>query len=174
MRRTARPFLRNYLVEARLVSDFARCLLKGKSPWGHVQITFEFDYSGGYTDVVALGQAGELVAFEAKLVKWREALHQAYRTRCFAHRSFVVLPSTAAQRAVQHEYEFRRRRVGLCAVSPERGIEVLLDADPLDPFQPWLATRALDELAALKAGKKPCQPIQRPSKQHRRSVRQEA
>lgn len=129
------------------MAHFARCLRKGNTPWGPVRLAFEFDYIGGYTDVVALDQEGELVAFEAKLVRWRDALHQAYRTLCFAHRAYVVLPTKAAHVAVQHEYEFRRRRVGLCSVSAAGGIEVLLDANAGVPLQPWVASRAHDALA---------------------------
>jgi hypothetical protein len=135
-----------FRLEKNLVSHFARCLRKGDSPWGRVQIGFEFDYVGGYTDVLALCPAGQLVAFEAKLARWRDALHQAYRTRCFANRSYVVLPDATARVAVQHLSEFSRRRVGLCSVSPERGIEVLRDAEVSAPLQPWVATRAMAEL----------------------------
>ena len=109
-----------YRLERNLVAQFARCLRRGDTPWGPVQIAFEFDYVGGHADVLALCQADHLVAFEAKLARWRDALHQAYRTRCFANRSYVVLPGAAARHAVQFEREFIRRRVGLCAVSSER------------------------------------------------------
>jgi hypothetical protein len=139
-----------YRLERNLVSDFARCLRKGDTPWGRVRITFEFDYVGGYTDVLALCAQGDVMAFEAKLARWRDALHQAYRTRCFAHRSYVVLPAKTARLAVQHEHEFRRRRVGLCAMSAERGVEVLLETDGAEPFQPWISMRALAELSQRK------------------------
>lgn len=133
-------------LERNLVAQFARCLRRGDSPWGRVRIAFEFDYTGGWTDVLALCPAGQLVAFEAKLSRWRDALHQAYRTKCFANRSYVVLPDAPARVALRHRSEFSRRRVGLCSVSPERGIEVLLESEASAPLQPWVATRALTEL----------------------------
>src|SRR5579871_6999286 len=145
-----------YPLESNLVAAFARCLRRGDTQWGRVRIAFEFDYVGGYTDVLALSHAGHLVAFEAKLARWRDALHQAYRTRCFAHRSYVVLPAAAARLAAQHEHEFHRRRVGLCSVSAERGIEVLLDAAPSVPLQPWVATRAIAELGSRGGSKARC------------------
>jgi hypothetical protein len=138
-----------FRLEKNLVAHFARCLRKGDTPWGRVKIAFEYDYVGGYTDVLALCQTGHLLAFEAKLVRWRDALHQAYRTRCFANRSYVVLPDATARVAVQHKSEFNRRRVGLCSVSAERGIEVLLDAAESSPLQPWVATRAMTELGRV-------------------------
>jgi hypothetical protein len=144
----------SYRLEKNLVAHFARCLRKGDTPWGRVRIAFEFDYVGGHADVLALCPAGQLVAFEAKLARWRDALHQAYRTRCFANRSYVVLPAAAARVAVQHETEFNRRRVGLCSVSRDRGIEVLLDAVPSTPLQPWVATRAMTELGQGRGGTK--------------------
>jgi hypothetical protein len=140
-----------FRLERNLVAHFARCLRKGDTPWGRVKLAFEFDYVGGYTDVLALSQGGHLVAFEAKLARWRDALHQAYRTRCFAHRSYVVLPAAAAQIAVQYDGEFRRRRVGLCAVTPERGIELLLDTASASPLQSWVATRAITEMGRGQA-----------------------
>jgi hypothetical protein len=161
-----------FRLERNLVAHFARCLRTGDTPWGRVKLAFEFDYVGGHTDVLALCQAGNLVAFEAKLARWRDALHQAYRTRCFAHRAYVVLPAGAARVAVQHESEFNRRRVGLCAVSSERGIDVLLDAAASSPFQPWVATRAM---TALGPGgtKGRCRQTRSSSKSPKQSVSRE-
>lgn len=161
-----------FRLEKNLVAHFARCLRRGDSPWGHVRIAFEFDYIGGYTDVLALCPAGLLVAFEAKLARWRDALHQAYRTRCFANRSYVVLPDAIARVAVQHQGEFSRRRVGLCSVSPERGIEVLLDAEVAAPLQPWVTARALTELGR-GASKGRCRQTPSSSKSLKTSARHE-
>lgn len=158
-----------YSLEEDLVAHLARCLRKGDTPWGHVRITFEFDYIGGRADVLALEQPGELVAFEAKLSKWRDALHQAYRTQCFAHRSYVVLPDDTAKLAVQYEYEFRRRRVGLCAVSKKNGLRVLLDVAGGTPLQPWVAEKAIETLGRPR-GERRCQQIRNSSKSQEQSV----
>ena len=158
-----------YPMEENLVAHFARCLKRGDTPWGSVRIGFEFDYVGGWVDVLALGDAGELVAFEAKLTRWRDALHQAYRTRCFAHRSYVVLPEHVARVAVRHEHDFARRRVGLCSMSRERGIELLLDCESGVPLQPWVAMRAVSELGS-GAGKRRCRQTKSSKKSRRRSV----
>jgi hypothetical protein len=160
-----------FRLERNLVAHFARCLRRGDTQWGRVRIAFEYDYVGGYTDVLALCQAGHLVAFEAKLARWRDAIHQAYRTRCFANLSYVVLPDAAARVALQHEREFNRRRVGLCSVSPERGIEVVLDAAESLPLQPWVAARAMTELG--RGGTKArCRQIRSSSKLRKQSAQQ--
>jgi hypothetical protein len=152
----------DYALEEDLVSYFARCLRRQQTPWGNgLRLVFEFDYSTGRPDVIALRSNGEVLAFEAKLYRWREALHQAYRNRCFANRSYVVLPGAMASYAAQYEHEFRRRRVGLCSVSAKGGIEVLLETELLTPLQPWLTMRAIAQIVSpKKKDLKRCQPTQ--------------
>jgi hypothetical protein len=66
-----------YPMERNLVAHFARCLRKGDTQWGAVRIAFEFGYDGGWADVLALGNGGHVLAFEAKLVRWREPRSRA-------------------------------------------------------------------------------------------------
>jgi hypothetical protein len=84
-----------------------------------------------------------MIAFEAKLEKWRVALHQAYRNRCFAHRSYVVLPARAARAALRSSAEFTRRGVGLVVVTPD-GLRCLVDAPLGTPWQMWLCETAIN------------------------------
>lgn len=121
-----------------LISKFVEFIRAGESPWGSARVAREFDYQRGRTDVVLLTSSGQVVAFEAKLSRWRDALHQAYRNLCFADRSFIVLPRDIAERAVQFTAEFSKRGVGVCYVCSEGGIVVLLEATEEDPPQPWL------------------------------------
>jgi hypothetical protein len=169
----ARPPRRAYSMERHLVEHFARCLRSGDTPWGTVNVGFEFQYDGGCADVLALCSQGHVIAFEAKLVRWRDALHQAYRTRCFANRAYVILPAACARVAAKYEHEFLRRRVGLCSMSVERGIEVLLEADHAVPLQPWVTTRAVGALGK-KGGKKGCRSTRSSEESPSRSVRIEA
>lgn len=130
-----------FLTEAALVD----ALLKGLEtarPWGVEEIAREFFYLRGRTDVVSVISGGNVVAFEAKLEKWREALHQAYRNTCFAHWSFVLVPSQVARQAERFLAEFERRRVGLCTLA-EGEIVVLYEASWAPPLQPWLAAQAI-------------------------------
>jgi hypothetical protein len=111
------------------------------SPWGDISTSSEFFYQRGKTDVVAVGEDGLVLAFEAKLTRWREALQQAYRNTCFAHRSYVVLPKETALLAYRHTVAFNRRHVGICYVEGEE-VVILEDAAEVLPLQPWLSAKA--------------------------------
>lgn len=130
--------------EAALVNRFIDAVRQiRESPFYVATVAQEFDYRSGRADVVTVSWEGEVLAFEAKLSRWRDALHQAYRNTCFAHRSYVLLPWSVAERAAMFESDFHERGVGLCAVNGER-IVMLLDAPRLEPLQPWLADRAVE------------------------------
>ncbi len=130
-----------YRDEQTLVRQFLRHFKKMTGRWAAARIVKEFYYQNGRTDVVAISRDGEVLAFEAKLNRWRDALHQAYRNTCFAHRSYVILPQETASVAGRFISEFDRRRVGLCAVTG-KGIVFLNDPPRTDPVQGWLAKRA--------------------------------
>jgi hypothetical protein len=135
-----KPSHGGYACEADLVAHFVEHLAADPR-WSAAKVGREFFYARGRTDVVLL-IAGELVAVEAKLERWRDALQQAYRNRCFAHRTYVVLPSSTALRAHRYEHEFRRRGVGLLVVSDD-GIVEFLDSDAQEPLQAWLSDAAI-------------------------------
>ena len=134
-----------YDSERSLVDQFVGCLTSAFAPWGAVQVGREFDYNRGRTDVVALAPNGEVIAFEAKLTRWKQALHQAYRNRCFAHHSFVLFPKETAFSAYSREAEFTRRGVGICYLENDQ-IVILLDPQHSEPLQPWLT-----EIASARA-----------------------
>ena len=134
-----------YIDEASLTRDSVACLDTSSSPWGQLQIAQEFDYRRGCTDIVAITDDGMVVAFEVKVARWRDALHQAYRNRCFAHQSYVIVPGEAARVASHYLDEFQRRQVGLCSLSDGR-IVVLLESPRSDPIQPWLIDRVKELL----------------------------
>jgi hypothetical protein len=129
-----------YSSEQDLVNDLLHYLAQG-SPWGDVLTGSEFFYQRGKTDVIAVNRDGRVIAFEAKLAKWRDALHQAYRNTCLAHWSYVVLPKDVAMRAYDNIEAFERRRVGICYVEATR-VVVLWDAVETSPLQPWLSEKA--------------------------------
>jgi hypothetical protein len=128
--------------EKMLVESFLEILESDRTPWSLVRFTCEFSYSRGRTDVIAVGNSGTLVAFEAKLTDWKYALHQAYRNTCFAHRSYVVLPKKAALIALRYLGEFEKRGVGLCYVDCAK-ITVLRESSFALPIEPWLASEAI-------------------------------
>lgn len=130
-----------YDSERALVDEFTRALTEALDLFGSVDFAEEFYYLRGRTDVVARTEDGNVIAFEAKLHDWREAMHQAYRNTCFAHESYVVLPCHVARRAVRSDIEFTRRGVGVCTV--ERGaLKIVHPARKSEPVQKWLSDRA--------------------------------
>lgn len=130
-----------YSNEHELVSDFITQLSVEGTPWGSLDIVREFSYQRGRVDLVGVSSEGDVFAFEAKLIRWRDALQQAYRNTCFAHRSYVILPWNVAQLAHRYVAEFERRRVGLCTVYDGK-LLVLHDARPSEPLQRWLTDAA--------------------------------
>ena len=146
----------SYKYESELVNDLTSALTDGLCPFGVVKLVEEFYYLRGRTDVVALTAEGNVLAFEAKLLDWKYAMHQAYRNTCFAHESYVVLPCNVAQRAIRSYAEFTRRGVGLCTV--EAGdLKIVHRASKIEPLQKWLSERA-----RMAVPHSPCRQRERP------------
>jgi len=127
--------------ERALVEAIAEDLASDRSPWPNLILAREFNYSRGRTDIVGVDEHGNVIAFEAKLSRWRLALCQAYRNTAFAHYSYVVLPPAAALRAARSIGDFARHSVGLCSASPS-GVEILIEAPYADPVLPGLTSLA--------------------------------
>jgi len=127
--------------EQALVESFLARLGADGAPWSPQQVATEFYYQRGRTDVVFTAD-NAIIAVEAKLRDWREAMHQAFRNRCFAHRSYVLLPKPIAVRAYAFAGEFGRRNVGICYLEGDQ-IVVLHAATATEPVEPWLSRRAL-------------------------------
>ncbi len=135
MATTSANYLESDLVEAASAGILAE--------WGarEYRLAREFDYRRGRVDIIGVCEKGYLTAFEAKLTRWRDALHQAYRSTTFANFAYVVLPIAIARRAMKFELEFERRGVGLIAV--EGNVVTIVFAAPRhDPLQPWLTEAA--------------------------------
>ena len=130
-----------YESEIELVEQFCQALIADVNQWGTFEIVREFNYIRGKTDVVAINQKGEVLAFEAKLTKWRIALDQAYKNTSFANQSYIVLPEAIANRSKRYTYEFEKRGVGICYIS-EGNICVILEARYNEVLQPWLTREA--------------------------------
>lgn len=136
--------------EQALVTLFVSRLSGNRSPWGVMQVATEFYYQRGRTDIVACTANEGVIAIEAKLDNWRAAMHQAFRNRCFASQSYVLLPKNTALRAHRYAGEFDRRQVGICYVD-DAGIVVLHPAPDSPPFEPWLAARAKQHIEGAGA-----------------------
>ncbi len=129
--------------EETLTQVFNNALLENHSPFMPECIAKEFYYQEGRTDVIVSDSMGNLLAFEMKLEKWKQALHQAYRNSSFAHYSYIVVPSRTAWRAIKNKHEFIRRGVGLCSVE-DNIIRIEIDARFTEPLRPWLTESAID------------------------------
>jgi hypothetical protein len=103
--------------ERELVRMLVRFLRSGNSPLGgSLLIQEEVGYDRGRPDILIVTSTGDVVTVEAKLLRWPEALNQAFRHTTFAHRSFVAVPCAVATRAARHAGDFRHSGVGLLAV----------------------------------------------------------
>ena len=131
--------------EQEMMDAVVALLASGASPWAPTHVLTEFDYASGRTDLIARLDSNMVLALEAKLTRWREALHQAYRNTCFAHQSLVVLPWKTAERANAHRHEFERRKVGLCGVKAD-GLVMMIEPGSVNPVLPHLTNRAMLEL----------------------------
>jgi hypothetical protein len=138
--RVKRP---EYRTEELLVRRFVARLTGRKTPWGRLKVCQEFNYSRGKTDILALSDRGELIAFEAKLTKWRIALQQAFRNTSFAHTSYVLLPRTYVANAEACIHEFDLRQVGLCVLDNDE-ISIIQVPPRQKPLEPWLHQQALE------------------------------
>lgn len=101
--------------ESSLVDKFC-ALNEINSPFSIQAQAIEFPYYSGRIDLIGLDNLGNLYAFEAKLTKWKSALHQAYRATSFCDYSYVLLPEASVVPALKNSFDFQRRRVGLCSI----------------------------------------------------------
>jgi len=135
----------SYVLESHMVEDFEKKISELPNPFDINRMAFEFNYLSGKTDIVGETNQGELIAFEAKLNKWRVALNQAYRNSSFANYSYVILPMLSSRKALKEEHEFVRRGVGLCSID-QSGILIEIEAPWKKPIQPWLTNSALKHI----------------------------
>lgn len=131
-----------YPNEQSMVNALSAFLTSRVGPVRCREVTYEFDYRSGRTDLVGLGHQNSLHAFEAKLLKWRDALQQAWRNTCFAHYCYVALPELTAKAALRGRHEFERHGVGLIVLS-HHGAKLAIPPRRNTPLLPWLTKAAL-------------------------------
>jgi len=74
------------------------------------------------------GRSFQIIAIEAKLTRWREALSQAAEYRQYADRAYVALPEAAVPAASRHRTEFEAVGVGLLSVNGQ--VRTIVQAKP--------------------------------------------
>ena len=139
----------DFATEADCVDRFVELLAKGRTAFGRVQITTEWDHRSGVVDVLARHRRKTLVAFEAKLDNWKRAFHQAYRSTAYANKSYVIVPEHVASRAMRDREEFELRGVGLCSFNGS-AVQVLLEATEQDALLRWLREQAHEHFDTLR------------------------
>lgn len=138
-----------FATEADFVDCFVGKLSKGRTSFGKVEITTEWDHRAGFVDVLARHRRKTLVAFEAKLDNWKRAFHQAYRSTAYANKSYVIVPAHVASRALRDRDEFELRGVGLCSFDG-KSVQVLIEASEQDALLTWLREQAHEHFDALE------------------------
>lgn len=73
--------------------------------------------------------SGRVLAIEAKLSRWRDALDQAIRYRSYADMAYVALPEAHVRAALRAEDEFVAAGVGLLEVNASR-LRRVIEASP--------------------------------------------
>ncbi|CEE40835.1 conserved hypothetical protein [Xanthomonas citri pv. citri] len=139
----------DFSTESDFVDSFVGKLSKGRTSFGKVEITKEWDHRAGVVDVLARHRRKTLVAFEAKLNNWKRAFHQAYRSTAYANKSYVIVPAHVAARALRNRDEFELRGVGLCSFDG-KSVEVLIKASEQDALLTWLRAQAHEHFDSLK------------------------
>lgn len=132
-----------YAKEDELVTAFLALLEDNDHPWGEIHVSTEFNYQSGKTDVVACTQNGEVIAFEAKLSKWKEAIHQAYRSTSYADYSYVLLPLDVAEKVAIYSSELSKRNIGVVSIVSDE-IKVIYDAPKVDPIHKRLKSKVFE------------------------------
>jgi hypothetical protein len=155
---------KEFATEACLVERFLSALQAGRTVFGAVQVTTEWDHRSGCVDVLARDGTQSLVAFEAKLADWKRAFLQAYRNTAYANRAYVLLPEKTAHRAMRNREEFEFRGVGLCAFDGEQ-VQILIEAFEQEALLAWLRARAHEHFDALQDERRP-----RPNRSRSRPV----
>ncbi len=134
-----------YNLEKILVKDFKEHISCDNSPLEILTYATEFNYVSGKIDLLASNEKQQLIAFEAKLLKWKVALNQAYRNSSFAEYSYVVVPNNIIDRVKKFKNEFDKRGIGLISVNDE-GIEIIFKSKYKKPIQPWLKQKGISFL----------------------------
>lgn len=130
-----------YLTEDSLARELSELVVSSKSPVRCQNAASEFDYSSGRADLVARDARDYVHAFEAKLIRWRDALEQARRNTCFAHYCYVAIPSRSAAPALKARNEFRRHGVGLVVLTGQTATLAIRPRRNV-PLLPWLTKLA--------------------------------
>lgn len=98
-----------------------------------------------------------IIAIEAKLARWREAVAQATRYRTFANQSYVALPMPLVERSTAILHECLHAGIGVLAVIPDGTVMVIQEAPEIALQTPeWV--RVVSGFVGFRATRKSSRP----------------
>jgi len=101
----------------------------------------------GIADYVFIESNQHITAFEFKISDWRKGLAQAARYKCYAHRSFLVVPQAIAHRIKPFFKKLKEINVGLCIFNSQTNIiDTIYSPKVKEPFSKNAHNNALSIL----------------------------
>ena len=113
-----------------------------------IRYTWQIPALGGRIDFVGIRPSYEVIAIEAKLSRWRNALKQAKKYQLLADKVYVAVPEKVARNALKKKHQFKESGVGLISVG--FNTRILIRASALKLALPKLREYLLDYTLARK------------------------
>jgi len=112
----------------------------------------------GIADYVFVESNKQITAFEFKISDWRKGFAQAARYKCYAHRSFLVVPKAIIHRIEPFFKGLREINIGLYAFDYQTGfIEAIYQPEIKEPFSKNAHHNALSILSRKRNFRKLCE-----------------
>jgi len=111
----------------------------------------------GIADYVFVESNQHITAFEFKMNDWRNGFAQAARYKCYAHRSFLVVPKSITHRIEPFFKGLREINIGLYIFNSKTGlIEAIYEPKIREPFSKNAYNKALSILNRKRNFRKFC------------------
>lgn len=111
----------------------------------------------GIADYVFVESNWNITAFEFKISDWRKGFAQAARYKCYAHRSFLVVPQAIIHRIKPFFKGLEEINIGLYVFNSQTGIiEVIYEPEIKEPFSKNAHNNALSILNRKRNFRKFC------------------
>ena len=127
----------------RLESELARPITAWLEEAGF-RVRMEVPILGRRADLLGL-RPGSVMAIEAKMSRWAQALRQAMAYQLGADQSWVAMPLAAASRAYRQRWHFEAENVGLLAIDDRGRVRTAISAGPSPRLLPFLRDKILQE-----------------------------
>jgi len=116
----------------------------------------------GIADYVFVESNQCITAFEFKISDWRKGFAQAARYKCYAHRSFLVVPQAIIHRIEPFFEGLKEINIGLYVFDSQTGIiEAIYKPEIKEPFSKNAHNNALSILSRKRNFCKLCKLVNR-------------